>query len=112
MTFEQLKEEANKQGYNLVKKQKYVPLSKCPCGAKLSVKAYDTIYGHAYKCIECGFESYPQKTHKGAREYWNKAVENAQMVIINGNEIKFYHNSNSYVKMPISSNITNYKKGE
>ena len=72
MTFEELKAEANRQGYSLVKKPTYVPLAKCPCGAKLSVKAYDTIYGHAYKCIKCGLESYPSKTHKGARENWNK----------------------------------------
>jgi hypothetical protein len=78
MTFEELKAEAEKHGYSLVKKQKYVPLAKCPCGAKLKVRAYDTIYGHAYKCLNCGLESYPSKTHKGARELWNKEVEKAQ----------------------------------
>ena len=93
MTLEELKIEANKQGYNLVKKQRYVPLAKCPCGAKLSIKAYDTVYGHAYKCIKCGLQSYPQKTHKGAREHWNIAVKNAKMVVVNGNEIKWYYSS-------------------
>lgn len=101
MTYEELKLEAEKQGYKLVKKQKYIPLGKCPCGAKLSIRAYDTIYGHAYKCKDCGLESYPSKTHKGARENWNKAVENAQKVIINGNEIKFYYSSTAYDKEPI-----------
>lgn len=52
-----------------------VPLAKCSCGAKRSVKAYDTIYGHAYKCIKCGLESYPSKQHKTARVYWNIEVE-------------------------------------
>lgn len=75
MTFEELKAEASRQGYSLVKKPTYVPLTKCSCGAKRSVKAYDTIYGHAYKCIKCGLESYPSKQHKTARVYWNMEVE-------------------------------------
>ena len=75
MTFEELKEEAKRQGYNLVKNPTYIPLAKCSCGAKLSVKAKWTVYGHAYKCIKCGLESNPAKTYKQARENWNKAVE-------------------------------------
>lgn len=75
MTFEELKAEAKRQGYNLVKKQTYVPLRKCSCGAKYSVKARWTIYGNAYYCIKCGLESYPSKTQRGARENWNKEVE-------------------------------------
>jgi hypothetical protein len=75
MTFEELKAEASRQGYSLVKKPTYVSLAKCSCGAKLSVKAYDTIYGHAYRCIKCGLESVPSKTRKNARLYWNMEVE-------------------------------------
>ena len=75
MTFEELKAEATKQGYNLVKKPTYIPMAKCPCGAKLSIKAKWTVYGNAYYCIKCGLESNPSKTQKGARENWNKAVE-------------------------------------
>lgn len=75
MTFEELKEEAKRQGYNLVKKPTYIPLAKCTCGAKLSVKAKWTVYGHAYKCIKCGLESIPAKTQKNAREYWNWEVK-------------------------------------
>lgn len=101
MTFEELKAEATKQGYNLVKKPTYIPMAKCPCGAKLSVKAKWTIYGNAYYCTKCGLESNPSKTQKGARENWNKAVENAQKVIINGNEVKFYYSSTAYCKEPI-----------
>lgn len=56
-------------------KKTYVPLSKCSCGAKLSVKLKRVVYGRAYKCIECGLESNPAKTYKQARENWNKAVE-------------------------------------
>ena len=43
MTFEELKAEATKQGYNLVKKPTYIPMAKCPCGAKLSIKAKWTV---------------------------------------------------------------------
>ena len=78
MTFEELKAEAKRQGYNLVKKPTYIPLKPCVCGAKLSVKAKWTIYGNAYKCIKCGLESTPSKTQKGAREYWNFKVEKAR----------------------------------
>ena len=75
MTVEELKAEAKKLGYKIVKNPTYIPLAKCSCGAKFSVKAKWTVYGHAYKCKKCGLESYPAKTYKQARENWNKAVQ-------------------------------------
>lgn len=78
MTVEELKAEAKRQGFNLVKKPTYISLKPCVCGAKLSVKAKWTIYGNAYKCIKCGLESNPTKTQKGARRSWNETVEKEQ----------------------------------
>ena len=73
---EEVREKVKADFIELCKPNKnYVPLAKCSCGAKLSVKAKWTVYGHAYKCIKCGLESTPAKTQKNAREYWNWKVE-------------------------------------
>ena len=78
MTFEELKQEAKKQGFNLVKQPVYIPLAKCSCGASRSVRCLYSIYGDRYKCIKCGLEGNPGKTNRQARENWNKAVESVQ----------------------------------
>ena len=82
---EELKALSKEEFIELCKPTKtYVPLEKCPCGAKLSVKAKWTIYGHAYKCEKCGLESVPSKTQKNARLYWNYEVKK-QLKGENGN---------------------------
>lgn len=75
MTFEQLKEEANNLGYKLVKKSTYVPLRKCSCGAKSSVRCYHTFYTKYYQCIKCNLKGEEGGSYRVARENWNKAVE-------------------------------------
>lgn len=76
MTFEELKAEANRQGYSLVKKPTYVPLAKCSCGAKRSVRFVYIMGGkYVYKCIKCGLEGVASRNKKLAREYWNYTVE-------------------------------------
>ena len=77
MDIEELKEEAKKLGYNLIKKKPYVKLLPCPCGNKNSVYFDYTKDWQKYAtCSKCGFVGSPAKRIYEARENWNKAVQN------------------------------------
>ena len=74
MTFEELKAEAARQGYSLIKKQPYIALKKCPkCGKKpgLWVRDIDEI---KYDC-ECVRIIEWKRTDRQARIAWNEAIE-------------------------------------
>ena len=76
MTIEELKAEAKRQGYSLVKKQPYIALKKCPkCGNKpvLWVRTIDD--KQKYDC-DCVWIVEWQKTDRQARVAWNEAIEN------------------------------------
>ena len=74
MTYEELKAEAEKQGYGLIRKEKYVSLKKCPkCGRKPSL--WTSVDGYTYRCDKCGLSSDRQKTVKKAKLSWNKVTE-------------------------------------
>ena len=76
MTVEELKLEAAKLGYNVVKKQQYIKLSPCICGKKHPRQWYRMGSGNiVYQCDDCNFSSPEAKTKKQARLNWNKAVE-------------------------------------
>lgn len=76
MTFEELKEEAKRQGYNLVKKPTYIPLAKCSnCKSKSYLRMFSDGFWHYWKCVKCGLMAKGANTNKQARENWNKAVE-------------------------------------
>lgn len=73
MTFEELKAEADRQGYNLVKKQKYISLKPCPvCGKKPSEWFNRGL--HTYKC-ECDKHYQWFATNRAARIAWNDCAE-------------------------------------
>jgi lysyl-tRNA synthetase class I len=77
MTFEELKTEANRQGYNLIKKQPYISLNKCPeCGRKPSqwFKYVSGLHLTAFQC-QCGHHPEWSKTDRDARLKWNLYVE-------------------------------------
>lgn len=97
MTFEELKEEANRQGYNLVKKYQPMPkLLKCPiCGSPARVRYGDIFYVTCKKGCLIGpkvykFDgsytgkmtgnNYKIQTHskleleRQAREAWNEMI--------------------------------------
>ena len=78
MDLEELKAEAAKLGYNLVKKQPYIKLSRCTCGEnKPSEWFYYTEENKVmriYKCDNCGLSALPAKTNRQARENWNQLV--------------------------------------
>ena len=74
MTFEELKEEAKRQGYSLIKIQKYIALKKCPkCNKKPQYGYYPSLNMNGYGC-EC-YEAKPCKTDREARIAWNDLVE-------------------------------------
>lgn len=77
MTYEELKIEANKMGYNLVKKKEYVPHKRCKCGCRGSVW-YDCIYGKASRfilCENCHIRTNSYTSERDAWEEWNKMQE-------------------------------------
>ena len=78
MTVEELKIEANKLGYNIIKKQPYVKLLPCTCGQKKPTHWYKfgNEVGEFYKCPKCDFMSPVAKTKNKAKENWNEAVTN------------------------------------
>jgi hypothetical protein len=75
MTLEELKLEAEKLGYSVVKKQQYIKLSPCTCGQKKPRLWYRFGGGEFFRCPNCDFEAPAAKTKKQARLNWNKSVE-------------------------------------
>lgn len=83
MTFEELKEEAKRQGYRLVKEEKKEPLLPCTCGCKRrsSLLRKDwrpegSIWMEVLRCQRCD-RSAEGETKKAARENWNKMIRAA-----------------------------------
>lgn len=81
MTYEELKAEANAQGYNLVKISPKIQLENCPvCGAKnrdihIWFNASINESGYRYQCDKCDFcNEMWSMTRKGAKLAWNDAV--------------------------------------
>jgi predicted RNA-binding Zn-ribbon protein involved in translation (DUF1610 family) len=79
MTIEELKTEAEKLGYRVVKKEKYVSLLPCPCGRKKPEKWYSfTENEDFYQCPNCGLKAPGAMTDKQARYNWNLLVHTTQ----------------------------------
>lgn len=81
MTYEELKTEAKKQGYSLVKQPVYIKMLKCPCGAKNSTRYYSSgLLQKYYYCCKCGLHGEKTAhTTKQAKLNWNKAVEKVKL---------------------------------
>ena len=77
-TIEELKNEANKLGYRLVKKPERVIMLPCPeCGRRYPSPGewYDMSNECYFKqCNNCGFRGGYSKTRIGAKKKWNEAV--------------------------------------
>ena len=74
MTLEELKVEAKKQGYRLVKIPERIVLLPCPvCGLKKTSQWYGYL-GRFYRCNNCDFAGSSAKTIREARKKWNDAV--------------------------------------
>lgn len=79
MTLEELKVEAKKLGYHLVKNNPKITLLPCPiCGKKSAHEWYNCLTNSYFRRCACcdDFDGYGSKTHNGARLGWNEAVEN------------------------------------
>lgn len=76
MTLEELKIEAEKHGYHLVKNYHTVKLLPCPvCGSKRTIKWISTMgKGYRRECSGCDFKAEWRQTKKAARESWNEVV--------------------------------------
>ena len=82
MTLEQIRAEAKKHGYKLVKEYPYVRMMPCICGHKNI--AYCSTFGdkskkpYYHQCSKCGLTSERTKTKYEAKLKWNECVENAR----------------------------------
>lgn len=76
MTLEEVKIEADKLGYRLVKKPERVIMLPCPvCGGRASGDWYDMSNGCRFKqCNCCDFRGGYGKTILEAKKKWNEAV--------------------------------------
>ena len=80
MTYEELKVEADKLGYKLIKKQKTVKLLRCRCGSNrreewVVVNSSTGKFQRQLICVKCGLSAPPGNTLKEAKENWNKMIE-------------------------------------
>lgn len=76
MTLEELKVEAKKLGYKLIKDNPRVKLLPCTCGRKQIDLWWDGVnYTWFYKCPKCGKRSPSHKTQIEVRKLWNKMIE-------------------------------------
>lgn len=78
MTLEELKAEADKFGYKLIKKPKPMPpLAKC-CGVKPEVWFVSGDYGYnEVQCPKCGADV-SATTERDARLAWNRMIQEAK----------------------------------
>lgn len=80
MTVKELKIEAAKLGYNIIKKPEPMPLVKllpCVCGCNKRSKWYSNKLSW-YKCNKCGFTGGSAYNERDVRIKWNEAVEKAK----------------------------------
>ena len=78
LTFEELRDAAEKFGYTLVKKKTYVPLKPCPiCGKKYTTVWYSTAEprGQFRQCWNCDFRSNVVEKKSDLNQAWNDAVD-------------------------------------
>ena len=76
MTFEELKEEAARQGYRLVKFKKYIRIEPCTCGSRkrLHFTKWDgKKLWISLKCISCGKEALGEN-EEDAKLNWNEMI--------------------------------------
>ena len=75
MTLEELKVEADKLGYGLIKKPERIKFLPCVCGCNLRHHYYSYYGSQHFKCKRCGLESPSGNSEREARLNWNKMIE-------------------------------------
>jgi len=73
MTLDELKAEAKRQGYKLIKDNPMPKMLPCVCGSKHRTQ-WSRADGWYYECDGCGRKAKPGKTERKARENWNRMV--------------------------------------
>lgn len=75
MTLEELKAEANKLGYCLIKKKPYIPIKPCPVCGKRGTSVWYGQAGTQRRCSFCDFDGDWTNEKISVNEAWNDAVE-------------------------------------
>lgn len=75
MTLEELKAEANKLGYSLIKKKPYTPIKPCPVCGKRGTSVWYGQDGTQRRCSFCDFSGDWTNGKISVNESWNNAVE-------------------------------------
>ena len=79
MTIDELKAEAKKLGYHLVKNTPKISLLPCLiCRGKLTWELKNCVTGKYFRRCKCcdSFDGYGAKISNGAKLGWNEAIEN------------------------------------
>lgn len=77
MTVDELRTEANKLGYNLVKKQAYTKPIRCTCGCKpINNMIWNErkFIGFSHECKNCNIQSKPHIRKYKAALNWNEMI--------------------------------------
>ena len=74
MTLEELRAEANKRGYQLVKKQPYIKYPTCTCKKSRVYRMHRAYEGTYFVCSVCGKASKPARWIKDAKANWNNGI--------------------------------------
>ena len=80
MTIEELKAEAEKQGYTLTKKITYAKIQKCVCGKHPYQEISINPNGKYFRCAKCGLKGEIGRWNYQAIDNWNKAVEQVKNI--------------------------------
>lgn len=76
MTLEELKTEASKLGYSLIKKKPYIPIKPCPVCGKKGTSVWYGLAGTQRRCSFCDFKGDWTDNRKiSINKAWNDAVE-------------------------------------
>ena len=86
MTFEELKEEAKRQGYKLIKDTGYIKFKPCICGCDRrslvsTINLTTGISGEFYECTNCSMRGPIGKNEKEAKRLWNEMIENLKWIV-------------------------------
>ena len=73
MTFEELKQEAKRQGYNLTKAEPYIRFMPCTCGFNRR-RVCHSPEGYEFECMRCGKTGGIGATEKQAKQFWNEMI--------------------------------------
>ena len=76
MTYEELKAEAHRMGYHLIKNAEPISLLPCICGGKRR-QSWSSPQGGFLKCVKCGRKGGYAKTARGEKLAWNEMIRNA-----------------------------------